>query len=47
MTTAFDGLRVLDLSTGIAGPCATRLLADAGAEIVTVDGPEGDPLRRL
>ena len=47
MTTAFDGLRVLDLSTGIAGPFATRLLADAGAEIVTVEGPEGDPLRRM
>ena len=47
MTSPFDGLRILDLSTEIAGPFATRLLADAGAEIVKVESPEGDPLRRM
>jgi len=47
MTTPFDGLRILDLSTEIAGPFATRLLADAGAEIVKVEPPTGDPLRRM
>ena len=41
-----DGLVCLDLSTGIAGPYATRLLADAGAEVTKLEPPEGDPLRR-
>lgn len=47
MPTPFDGLRVLDLSTEIAGPFATRLLADMGAEIIKVEPPFGDPLRRM
>jgi crotonobetainyl-CoA:carnitine CoA-transferase CaiB-like acyl-CoA transferase len=47
MTTPFDGLRILDLSTQVAGPFATRLLADAGAEIVKVEPPSGDSLRGM
>ncbi|OBF49262.1 CaiB/BaiF CoA transferase family protein [Mycolicibacterium monacense] len=41
-----DGFRVVDLSTGIAGAYCTKLLVDGGAEVVKVEPPEGDPLRR-
>jgi crotonobetainyl-CoA:carnitine CoA-transferase CaiB-like acyl-CoA transferase len=41
-----NGYVVVDLSTGIAGAYCTKLLADGGAEIVKVEAPEGDPLRR-
>jgi crotonobetainyl-CoA:carnitine CoA-transferase CaiB-like acyl-CoA transferase len=40
------GCSVVDLSSGIAGAYCTKLLADGGADVVKVEGPEGDPLRR-
>ncbi len=39
------GLKVVELGHYIAGPFATRLLADLGAEVVKVEPPEGDPIR--
>jgi len=41
-----SGLTVIDVSTMFAGAYATRLLADFGAEVVKVEQPSGDPLRR-
>src|SRR5271165_7411475 len=38
------GVRVVDVSQGLAGPMATMLLADYGAEVVKVEPPEGDRL---
>lgn len=46
MTTPLSGVRVVELATGIAGPYAGKLLTDAGAEVLKVEPPEGDPLRR-
>lgn len=44
---ALDGLRVVDISQGIAGPYATKLLADSGAAVTKVEPPAGDYTRRL
>jgi len=43
---ALDGLRVIDATTVVMGPYATRLLADQGAEVLKVEPPGGDVLRR-
>jgi crotonobetainyl-CoA:carnitine CoA-transferase CaiB-like acyl-CoA transferase len=40
---ACAGLRVLDFTQGRAGPMATMILADYGAEVIRVEPAEGDP----
>ena len=47
MRGPLDGYLVVDLSSGIAGAYCTRLLADGGAEVVKIEPPEGDALRRF
>src|SRR5260370_37506151 len=46
MAAALDGVRVIDLSQGIAGPFCTKLLATCGADVIKVEPPEGDVSRR-
>ena len=47
-TKLLDGINVLDLSEGIAGPFCAKLLADLGANTVKVERPDqGDMSRSL
>jgi crotonobetainyl-CoA:carnitine CoA-transferase CaiB-like acyl-CoA transferase len=45
MKGALDGIRVVDLSWGIAGPLGVLLLAEHGADVIKVEPPGGDPFR--
>ncbi|MCV9961990.1 CoA transferase [Pararhizobium sp. BT-229] len=41
----FSGLKVVDLSSFIAGPSAAVILSDFGADVIKVEPPRGDPWR--
>lgn len=45
MQTALEGLRVLDLSTTLAGAWAARMFGDYGADVLLAEPPEGHALR--
>lgn len=42
-----DGTRVIELCQWVAGPAATGIMADWGADVVKVEAPTGDPQRRV
>lgn len=43
----FDGLKVLDISQGLAGPYCGEMLAKQGADVVKVEPPVGDWVRQV
>ncbi|MFS1523144.1 CaiB/BaiF CoA transferase family protein [Microbulbifer sp. 2304DJ12-6] len=45
MAGVLDKIKILDLSQGIAGPMATMVLSDNGAEVIKIEGPDGDSNR--
>jgi len=47
MTTALNGLKVLDFSTLLPGPFATMYLADMGAEVIHIESPSRPDLIRI
>jgi crotonobetainyl-CoA:carnitine CoA-transferase CaiB-like acyl-CoA transferase len=42
-----SGLRVVDLTANMSGPYATMLLADQGADVIKVEPPRGEVVRRV
>lgn len=46
MEKPLSGIKVLDLSTFVAAPVCSRLLADLGAQVLKVERPDGDAWRQ-
>ena len=47
MPGPLTGFRIVDLTAMISGPVATMMLADQGAEVIKVEPPAGDIVRRM
>lgn len=47
MRKPLEGVRVVELGIYLAGPLASMILADMGAEVIKVESPSGDPVRSI
>lgn len=47
MTRPLEGIKVVDLTNMLMAPYTTQVIGDLGADVVKVEPPEGDPIRKI